>query len=272
MTEHVVRHPPRERCGDGGLQERSRVGAHPLERAHDGICPSIHVRIMADGVWNIGSLPRMQGVREFPGRIRSRAGTRGHTYAHAPLAWPRALAFGLVSGGVGVLGHDILTRQPTHVSAVLLAIAFATLVARPLAPLRIGPGLMLGGVAVLQTTIHLACVAAFDGSRAMSADEHMQMAAHVTHLASTGFAPALWMLCAHVGVTLLGAFVLLELEAHAWAVLRDVVRLVLGTPARPRSHRDVHSEHPDLPLAHPCPHRTGSAWLVRGPPTIVASH
>lgn len=197
--------------------------------------------------------------------------TRSDTFATAPLAWSRAAAFGIVSGGMGVLGHDLVARSATDPRMLLAGVAFAALVARPLAPLRIGARSMLFGIAVLQTVVHLACIALMDAAPGMGAagHAHAHMASPAAHVVAGGWQ----MLLVHAVSLVLGAAVLLTLEQHAWSGVRTVVRAVVDVLVGHAVVRRTRRAVPDLRFpvrpAPPrsCSSRDAAGWLgMRGPP------
>jgi hypothetical protein len=158
-----------------------------------------------------------------------------------------------------------------------LAVAFATLVARPLAPLRIGPVTMFLALITLQTTIHIACIAALDGGSAHGANAHMDMVMASGHIsmshptAGMSMAASLAMLIGHLAVTVLGAAVLLTLEQHAWDLVRTTVRK-LFTHHAPPVRAALLAAVPALCTVTLPRRRPVGTRLVRGPPSLRCSH
>lgn len=193
----------------------------------------------------------------------------------APLAWPRAIAFGIVAGGMGVLGNDLVARTPTQPGMLLAGILFAMLVARPLAPLRIGAPTMVAGLVVLQTTIHLACFAVLNATSgaANAAHAHGHLVNPGGDLTSGGWP----MLLAHAISLLLGSAVLLTLEQHAWDGVRRIARRVAGAVRHRCRPRRARCTAPDPRfLVHPRESRAAAcravahAFGTRGPPRACA--
>lgn len=171
---------------------------------------------------------------------------------------------------MGVLGHDLAAATPTDPWILAAGVAFATLVARPLAPLRIGAVSMLVGLAVVQAAVHLACIAAIDGGAAATA-AHAHMVSPGGDVTAGGWP----MLLAHAVSLLLGAAVLLTLERHAWGLVRGVAtRIAAAVRRAPRrsprpARRRLHVRRAYRTRVAAC-RRHGAAHGTRGPPRRVA--
>ncbi|MCW2956969.1 MAG: hypothetical protein JWO69_1838 [Thermoleophilia bacterium] len=185
--------------------------------------------------------------------------------ARAPVPWVRVAAFGVVTAGIGVVGHGVAADSGADLRLLVLAGLIGTLLARLAGRRRQHlPELMIA-LAVLQTVLHevATSLARADGG-----------AAHASHAGASGSTPSMFLV--HVIAISGGALVLLALEAQAWALLALGVERVRRVARRFRPA--LRSErHGAAVSARPVRRATWQATHlqlhpasgVRGPPRAV---
>lgn len=194
----------------------------------------------------------------------------------------RALAFGLVSVLIGVLGHAASSSCSPQVLVLVAGVPLATAYGWLFADRRQGVGSLLAGVGALQAIAHVACTL-----QTPTISMHGMHHAGAGHDAATmaaangGSTSMVAMLAVHLGATVIGMFVLLRLERALWgaatiagrAVLRATTSLLGRSPVAPAGRTASSDPAPTAGADSPVDARA-SQWFAatcgrRGPPVLA---
>jgi hypothetical protein len=141
--------------------------------------------------------------------------------------WLRAIAFSVVSVGIGVVGHGTAMGQPPNlvvmISGVLACTVFGRLV---LGAERVSAPMIAVGIAAVQVVTHVACRLMQPSTVSSAPDDPMAGMAGMAGMAMhspSGMAHPAAMVGFHVVATVVGLLVLMRVEARMWTTVRASV-------------------------------------------------
>jgi hypothetical protein len=147
--------------------------------------------------------------------------------------WLRAIAFSVVSVGIGVVGHATAMGHSPNLGVMIPGVVACAVYGRlVLGGERVPAPLIAVGIAAIQVVTHFACRLMQPSSTMSLTDDPMAGMAGMAVHSPSGIAHPVAMVAFHVVATVVGLLVLTRFEACMWTRVRTTVRAAAAESVR----------------------------------------